>query len=109
MKHAYVECAPCVSANGTLKRRSLPEPGDMTQAPKPKWSKETYIALLAGCGILAHLIARYILRATSGMNNLPLILVLLVGGAPLLFDLLKRVMRREFGSDLLAGLSVAVS
>jgi heavy metal translocating P-type ATPase len=34
---------------------------------------------------------------------------LLVGGAPLLFDLVKRLTRREFGSDLLAGLSVAVS
>jgi heavy metal translocating P-type ATPase len=34
---------------------------------------------------------------------------LLVGGAPLLFGLLKRAARREFGSDLLAGLSIAVS
>jgi heavy metal translocating P-type ATPase len=39
----------------------------------------------------------------------PLILVLLMGGAPLLFDLLKRATRREFGSDLLAGLSIAAS
>jgi heavy metal translocating P-type ATPase len=34
---------------------------------------------------------------------------LLVGGAPLLFGLLKRAAHREFGSDLLAGLSIAVS
>jgi heavy metal translocating P-type ATPase len=43
------------------------------------------------------------------MYTLPLIFVLLFGGAPLLFDLLKRITRREFGSDLLAGMSVAVS
>jgi heavy metal translocating P-type ATPase len=79
------------------------------QAHKSKWSKETYIALWALCGISVHLIARYVFRAASGTDSFPLLLVLLVGGAPLLLDLLKRVMRREFGSDLLAGLSVAVS
>src|SRR5215469_7511393 len=109
MKRAYVEDAPFVSANGASDRRPPSQSGDLTQAAKAKWSKETYIALLAGCGILAHLVARYILRAASGTYNLPLILVLLVGGAPLLYDLLKRVARGEFGSDLLAGLSVAVS
>jgi heavy metal translocating P-type ATPase len=40
---------------------------------------------------------------------MPLILILLIGGAPLLFDLLQRMVRREFGSDLLAGLSIAAS
>jgi heavy metal translocating P-type ATPase len=34
---------------------------------------------------------------------------LLVGGAPLLFDLLKRAAHREFGSDVLAGLSITTS
>jgi hypothetical protein len=47
-------------------------------------------------------------RATSGTYNLPLILVLL-GGAPLLFALLKRVTLR-FGSDPSGcGSSVGVS
>ena len=76
---------------------------------KEKWSKETYIAFLALLGIAAHLIARFGFHATTTQYNLPLILVLTLGGAPLLFDLLRRIVRGEFGSDLLAGLSIAAS
>jgi cation transport ATPase len=36
-------------------------------------------------------------------------LILVAGGTPLLFDLLKRAARREFGSDLLAGLSITAA
>jgi heavy metal translocating P-type ATPase len=64
-----------------------------------KFSKETYIAVVAMVGIGAHLLTR---------NNYPLFVVL-ISGTPLLFDLLRRVWAREFGSDLLAGLSIAVS
>ena len=72
---------------------------------KERWSKEVYIAFLALLGISAHLIARFGLHASVSQRNLPLIAVLIVGGAPLLFDLLRRMIHREFGSDLLAGLS----
>src|SRR5579872_7097419 len=72
-------------------------------------SKESYIAYLALLGIAAHLIARFGLHAATKLYDLPLILVLTIGGAPLLFDLLRRIMHREFGSDLLAGLSIAAS
>ncbi len=72
-------------------------------------SKEAYIAYLALLGIAAHLIARFGLHTTTKLYDLPLILVLTIGGAPLLFDLLRRIIRREFGSDLLAGLSIAAS
>ena len=72
-------------------------------------SKEAYIAYLALLGISAHLIARFGFHATTKLYDLPLILVLTIGGAPLLFDLLRRIIRREFGSDLLAGLSIAAS
>ena len=64
-----------------------------------KFSKETYIAVVAIVGIGAHLLTR---------SSYPLFLVL-IGGTPLLFDLLRRIWAREFGSDLLAGLSIAVS
>ena len=60
-------------------------------------------------GILAHLIVRYGLHASVRQYNSPLILILVIGGAPLLFDLLRRMARREFGSDVLAGLSIAAS
>jgi heavy metal translocating P-type ATPase len=63
-------------------------------------TKETYIAIFAMLGIAAHLITR---------SNLPLILTLIIGGAPLLLELGQKMLAREFGSDLLAGLSIAVS
>ncbi len=85
--------------------RQLPE----DRPAKEKWSKETYIAWLALLGILAHLVIRYGLHASGLPSNLPLLLTLLLGGAPLLFDLLRRMARREFGSDLLAGMSIAAS
>ncbi len=95
-----------------LRRVSSPRPARQhagKQYGKEKWSKETYIAVLAMLGISAHLIARFGLHASAAHYNVPLILILLIGGAPLLFDLLRRIVRREFGSDLLAGLSIAAS
>ncbi len=47
--------------------------------------------------------------AVSGGSNLPLWAVLGLGGPPLLWDLLRKLVRGEFGSDLLAGISIAVS
>ena len=82
---------------------------DGNQRDAEKWPKETYIALLAMLGISVHLIVRFGFHAAARQYNLPLILVLTIGGAPLLFDLLRRIIRREFGSDLLAGLSIAAS
>lgn len=40
------------------------------------------------------------------MSNLPLRATFVVGGIPLVFELLQRLWRREFGSDLLAGISI---
>jgi heavy metal translocating P-type ATPase len=87
-----------------------PAAGAHNKAPasQAEWSKETYIALYSALGILVHLTVKYIVRAQD-WGAYPLILVLLAGGAPLLFDLLKRTMQHEFGSDILAGLSIAVS
>ncbi|HVO98107.1 MAG TPA: heavy metal translocating P-type ATPase [Bryobacteraceae bacterium] len=82
---------------------------DIAHAGKPGWSSETYISFLAAFGILAHLIGRYALGVAPARAALPLILVLIVGGGPLLFELCKRVTQGEFGSDFLAGLSIAAS
>lgn len=81
----------------------------MAHTAKPGWSRETYISLLAASGILAHLIFRYALGVSPARSSIPLIAVLLLGGAPLLFELGKRVLHGEFGSDFLAGLSIAAS
>jgi len=43
------------------------------------------------------------------LHELPLIFCLIFGGLPLLGDLVIKMLRREFGSDLLAGLSIFTS
>jgi cation transport ATPase len=72
----------------------------------PRFSKETYIAIFALIGILIHLILRYVFHNPT---NLALITVLVIGGIPLLFDLVRKIVAGEFGSDMLAGLSIVVS
>jgi heavy metal translocating P-type ATPase len=67
---------------------------------------ETNISVLAVSGILLHLILRYILSAPHTASFLPLYFVLAVGGVPLLISLFKKLIVREYGSDLLAGISI---
>ena len=72
------------------------------------------IAILAIVGILAHLVLRFVVDYQGefqGFRNvdLPLIAVLILGGIPLVVDLLGHVLRLEFGSDLLAGISIVTS
>ena len=57
----------------------------------------------------ASLVLRFGLHATSRTYQLPLLVTLVVGGMPLLYDLLRKVWGREFGSDLLGGISVITS
>jgi heavy metal translocating P-type ATPase len=71
--------------------------------------KNTWIALLAVAGIAAHLVLRFLTAAPSNAANVPLYVVLLLGGAPLVYDLLVKLWAREFGSDLLAGISIVTS
>ncbi len=70
------------------------------------FSKESSIAFFSIFCILIYLIFRYIFSFTLSITQLPLYITLIVGGIPLVWDLLKKVLRREFGSDLLAGLSI---
>jgi heavy metal translocating P-type ATPase len=69
------------------------------------WSRDTYIALLVFVFILLHLLLRFGLHRDARTATLPLFVALLTG-IPLVFDLLRKLVRREFGSDLIAGVSV---
>jgi heavy metal translocating P-type ATPase len=73
------------------------------------FTRETYIAALATCGIVAHLILRFACRSEPCFYNWPLCAVLGLGGIPLLFDLIRKILAGDFGSDLLAGISIATS
>ena len=68
--------------------------------------KETYIAGFTLLAILLYLRFRYWAAAPSPIAQVPLYVALLVGGAPLVLDLARKLIKREFGSDLLAGISI---
>ena len=72
------------------------------------FSKETWIALAAILGIAVYLVARFLFHLPPGISDWSLIAVL-VAGTPLLFDLLKKLIALEVGSDALAGISIITS
>lgn len=74
------------------------------------WDKrEILIAILAIGTIAAHLIMRFGMDATPESARIPLLICLFVGGTPLVLELIAKALRREFGSDLLAGISIVTS
>jgi len=79
-----------------------------TAAPSTFWNRESAIAVLAVAGIAAHLVAR-VFGAEGPPRDLPLFAVLGAGGAPLVWDLARKALARQFGADLLAGISIVTS
>lgn len=69
----------------------------------------TVIAALCLVAIAGHLVLRYGLGVPAPISNLPLLATITLGGVPLVYDLLQKLLRREFGSDLLGGISVLTS
>jgi len=61
---------------------------------------------LAIVGILTHLALRWGSDVSAAAKALPLYIVLVAGGVPLVLSLALKLVRREFGSDLLAGISI---
>jgi heavy metal translocating P-type ATPase len=73
------------------------------------WNKPKNIALVTIAGILLHLLLRYLLHSPPIAWQVPLIVVLIIGGVPLLMPLTQKLFAREFGSDHLAGISIITS
>jgi len=71
--------------------------------------KPNNIAFFAISGIVLHLLLRYLLHVSPIAWQTPLIIVLLLGGIPLLIPLTQKLFAREFGSDHLAGISIVTS
>jgi len=69
----------------------------------------TLIAALSVAAIVAHLALRFGVRASPAISRIPLLVTLAIGGVPLLYDLLRKLLKREFGSDLLGGISIIAS
>jgi heavy metal translocating P-type ATPase len=70
--------------------------------------KTTVIAALCLAAIVLHLALRFGFNAAAGVQAAPLWFALALG-SPLLYDLFRKLLRREFGSDLLGGIAVVTS
>jgi len=71
---------------------------------------EVAVAVLAVVGIGLHLGLRFLVPSTSSaLRDAPLVVALVLGGVPLVAGLLRALVRGQFGSDLLAGISIAAS
>ncbi|MBX3171981.1 MAG: cadmium-translocating P-type ATPase [Candidatus Eremiobacteraeota bacterium] len=68
--------------------------------------RQLAIALLAAAGLAVHGLLRWFDQPWHGF---PLQAVVVLGGLPLLWDLLRKASRGQFGSDLLAGISIITS
>lgn len=85
---------------------------DSSASSRKQWtslSSDHAIALVAIAGIAIHLVLRFLLKSSQFSYDIPLFAALVLGGAPLVYGLGVKVFRREFGSDLLAGISIVVS
>ncbi len=67
------------------------------------------IAGVALAGIALHLILRFGARCEPFSYQIPLWIVLGFGGVPLLYGLLTKLAKLQFGSDLLAGISIVTA
>ena len=71
------------------------------------WNRiSVVISLIA---ILLYVSLRYLFHSTGSILTLPLSIAIITGGLPLLYDLFRQVLKREFGSDFLAGLSIVTA
>jgi cation transport ATPase len=71
--------------------------------------RTTVIAVVAVVAISVHLLLRFAFHTKVDAYRIPLLIALALGGIPLVYELLKKLLRREFGSDLLGGISIVTS
>ncbi|MGA3294153.1 MAG: heavy metal translocating P-type ATPase [Candidatus Acidiferrales bacterium] len=91
---------------------SAPAPVPWTKPERRAHSKLRPDALLTGVaigGISCHLLLRFIFNLPEAASRIPLYVVLAVGGLPLIVALARKLIAREFGADLLAGISILVA
>ncbi|QDT02090.1 Zinc-transporting ATPase [Rubripirellula lacrimiformis] len=67
------------------------------------------IAILAIVAIIVHVTLRFGISAPESWLVVPLWVALVLGGIPLVWDLLIKLLHGEFGSDLLAGISIVTA
>jgi cation transport ATPase len=98
------EIASGISSTGALQSRA-----SFFSAANGQFRRDLFIAGVAIAGIASHLVLRFSFGVPGFAQVLPLYAVLLFGGLPLVFRLVQKSFAREFGSDLLAGISIVAS
>lgn len=88
---------------------SSPDSGRSDKDKPAFFSYETIIALIATISILLYLILRYLVVVSPSTATIPLYVILVVGGIPILFELVLQLIKRELGTDVLAGLAIITS
>jgi len=83
--------------------------GEVKPGEVKSFNLQSYIAILSIVGIATHLILRFLIPALQFYSVYPLYITLAFGGIPLVFDLVRKLIALEFGSDLLAGMSIITS
>src|SRR6478672_12767429 len=99
-----------LTPRGSTPTAQTPNPNPMAHFAVNVWEKhQTIIAVLATVGIVANLILRFALHTAPATYDIPLWITLALGGTPLVANLTVKLFKREFGSDLLAGISIVTS
>ncbi|MHB2021392.1 MAG: heavy metal translocating P-type ATPase [Candidatus Xenobia bacterium] len=69
----------------------------------------TLLAIASLVGIVLHLLLQYGVQVAPGVPDVPLWLVLVGGGVPMMLELLGRIRKGELGADVLAGIATISS
>ncbi len=85
---------------------SVPAPVAVKANRPSWWTAPNAIAALTSAGIVLHLVLRFFVHMSRAAYQAPLIVVLVLGGIPLVVPLIRKALAREFGSDHLAGMSI---
>jgi heavy metal translocating P-type ATPase len=101
-----------ISIPGRRKRMTKADPSERPMTGTSR--KQAWIAGFTVTAIVMHLGLRFGVGRTAPavglpLDELPLLAALAFGGVPLLLELGAKLLRREFGSDLLAGISIVTA
>ncbi len=83
-------------------------PAETVDKVVSRYRKELYIAAFTLAALATHLILRFGFRS-EGYQDWPLFTVLAVGGVPLIWDFLRKMVKGQFGADWLAGIAIVTS
>ncbi len=107
-----IEYSPASDApNATVTKLRHQSPiGWFQESVASVWRRRTtFITFFSVASILLYLLLQFGLGQGSEISQIPLLATFVFGGIPLVYELLVKLWKREFGSDLLAGISIVSS